>query len=362
VRVLPTERRRAALAAALLACGCAAGPGVLPNAADPIAILPPENSSALGGEGAVLGEEIAADLASRGIALVPPEAIDAALREGDVRYPADMAPSSAAAVSGALHTSRLLAASVIFAESDPEPEYAIEMRLLDGASGDVVRSWIGGLSGAELAEGFGPPIAHDVDAVRHAIVSRAVAEMLERDRPSDSVHGAGIREWRSKELRLKPDDRVAVLPLRNASDVDPGTGFAFARALSTSLHSAARVRTVPVQLLVAGLESAGARDPIELDEDRLRELGKQTGAVWLVSGSLTVAQEGGGRIGEDPKLAVVVHAVDVRTAKVVWSAAIERRGGVEPGLLALDRERSLAELVVSASWLLALSFAGEDAR
>ncbi|MBI3845503.1 MAG: hypothetical protein HY292_12785 [Planctomycetes bacterium] len=356
-RVLTT-----ALGVSSLAASCASLSGARETARKPIALLPPQNLSFLGGEGKALRDTMAVDPALADETVVPAEKVEAALAAAGVRFPAEMEPSSTVALAHALGVDRLVVASVLHADSEPEPEYAIEMRLLDGTTGEVIRSWIGGLSGVELTEVFGPPSPHDVATVRRRVVARAMAELLHGEGSSLSVHAPEIRSWRSPGLRFHPDDRVAILPLQEGVGVEGGTGFAVARALATALDGIAGLRTVAVQGLLSGFEASGTRDPIELDLEKLRVLSKETGAVCVVTGTITLLQEGGARFGEDPKLSIVARAVDTRTGKMIWTAAIDRRGGVEPGLLALDRERSLAELLVGASWLLAQSLAGDDLR
>lgn len=331
-----------------------------PRATAPLALLPPANLSFVRGEGRAFQEAFREEATRRGESFVPDEAVEIALVDLGVRFTSEMRAEDVIELSRRLGTGRIAASAVLYAAGDPLPQCAIEIRVLDGETGGVAWSYMDALGGEELRSFFGPPTPRDLEAVRRNLAARAAEALAER-RPTEPFGDeSGLRAWRDSFFLLRPVDRIAVLPFLEPGGGFRGPGSAIARALSTAIAESSGLEPVPISSLIAALETLDARSPIELDAPRLKRLAEETGAACIVSGTLTRVREGIEGQSDEPTLALEARALNTFNGKYVWACALERRGGISPGLLARDNERSLAEIFVSSSRAMARSILNLD--
>lgn len=284
-----------------------AAPG---EAAELTAVLPLQDRTGDRDAAAAVEVALLAELERRGPVLTPDE-IRPVLRRLRLRNADETAPEALVELARELGATRLLAATLHEVDRQRVPRLTASARAYDGATGEL--AWVGfeGVSGLDRRGLLERGVVADVATLVPDLARRLLATPTRDRQTAGPPLGVG---------------RVVLVPLEGVTEYG---ATAAAEAMTEATRAA---------LFAAGVETVSANRVAELlRQERtsrwgglpidLREaLAERCGAELAVTGTVEAFEVSGSELEPEPRVAVALRLLDVRTGRILWSGGLERGG------------------------------------
>jgi len=294
-----------------------------------IAVLPPENLSAVDVSARDLESELRERLELRGVNVLDGEATEEFMALNRIRYTGGVSGATAVAFRERAATDAILVSSVDLVSRDETPKFAVTARLVSADESARIL-WMDSVAvaGHEHPGALDLGMIYTPEAVRDAVLDEIAESLASFVRlgslPPDS--GPPRRKFRPKTFYRSPEAfrdrepvvRIAVLPFENDS-TEPYAGQILALQFIRHLSALPAVDVIePGVVRQALLEGRVIRDGgVSLPQvDLLRVM---LAADLILSGTVRDYEESIGEFG-NPLVAFSVNGVDPHRRQIVWSS------------------------------------------
>ena len=311
------------------------------SAASPrVALLPFSNLSENPHATTVVMTFVRHDLAARSIDLADSATVAEILRKHRVRNTTELSAESVDTVAAETSVRYLLLGSIDrYTETDSTGEVALSARLLDVATSTIV--W------AETAVEYGDPRVDVLGLGAHhalTLARRASEHVLKNFRFEAPSHAKVVQAIRVRgdSEPVRPCRRIMVVTFGNESDTHFAGNIVADEALVLLLRRGfspvdpGRVREM---MLRSGDLMQG-----EISRELLIKCGRDLGADFVLTGTVSRFESQHGQSFEEPAAAFEARLIDTKKGEVVWAKTYSREGKDSSWIFGVGYVHGLADL------------------
>jgi len=275
-------------------------------------------------------EQLREGLEARGVAFVPEQEVEQALRRRRIRYTDSVSRGAGKALAEETGAEAILLGAVLERSAGPIPSLSVTARLVDPHTGRRLRSIVVALRGDDFQGLLGLGLVEDPDVLRAEVVVRMVAALDPASGlpipPTPRVLDDPLEVFHAEGFDVAEVHKLLVLPLVSRTQ-RPDAGSLFAEILADALFQERNAQVVERSELIDAMVELGVRSVDGVDPRLLAEVGRLEGARWAILGSVDVYEEefiqGGLRV---PEVEAAIRLVDLDASRISAAARVHRRG------------------------------------